>query len=447
VGERGISYLPLSHVAGFQLDIVLPIALTAQLKGFFTTFFARPYDLKEGTLKNRLVFVRPTVFFGVPRVWEKFHEGLTAVARKTAQLKGIRAMMPIFCCIRKTSAARWAKRHGLASMRELQYDHSGRITWCYGLADAMVLSQIKFAMGLDCCKFFASGAAPIAKETLEYFGSIGIPINELYGMSECASATSISTDERHIWGSCGFATPGTQVKVFTSNGTECPAAVDIFNPTSDEQGEVCFRGRHIMMGYLANPALGAEHVQEIEAKTKESIDSNGWLHSGDMGCVGANGMIRITGRYKELIITGGGENVAPVPIEDCIKEHCSAISNVMMVGDERKYNVCLVTLRAEGATGELAGTEWLTGDAKDLVPGITSTTAANASSEYRTKIEAAIQAANNNSRVCPSQASRVQKFDILTVDFSVEGGEFTPTLKLKRKFVEEKFKPVIDRMY
>merc|ERR1719181_2728196 len=99
------------------------------------------------------------------------------------------------------------------------------------------------------------------------------------------------------------------------------------------------------MGYLANPVLGEAHVKEIEKKTKDAIDDEGWLHTGDKGAMDENGMVRITGRYKELIITAGGENIAPVPIEDCIKKHCLAISYVIMIGDKKKFNTCLVTLK------------------------------------------------------------------------------------------------------
>jgi len=318
-------------------------------------------------------------------------------------------------------------------------------------ADAMVLSQVRAALGLDNCKFCATGAAPISMETLEYFGSLGISVNEVYGMSESAGGATVSVDERHIWGSCGFAGPGVEVKVFKTEGgngnQECPLAKDIFHPTDDEQGEICIRGRNVMMGYLANPKMGPEHVDEIKQKTKEMIDSDGWLHTGDRGCIGTNGMMRITGRYKELIITAGGENIAPVPIEDCIKTNCSAISNVMMVGDQKKFNVCLVTLKAEGATGELAGTENLAGPALRAVPGISTTKAAMASPEYRKIIEAAVKSANDNENVCPSNAARIQKFEILPLDFSVEGGEFTPTLKLKRAFTQNKHNFVIESMY
>jgi long-chain-fatty-acid--CoA ligase ACSBG len=296
------------------------------------------------------------------------------------------------------------------------------------------------------------GAAPITLETLEYFGSLDIPLCELYGMSESSGVTTISHPNRYVWGSCGCAMPGVQVKVFhvdpdTGAKKECPRAQDFFQPTGAEQGEICFRGRHIMLGYLANPDMGEAHVAELEQKTREAIDDDGWLHSGDMGCMDVNGMIRITGRYKELIIGAGGENIAPVPIEDEIKKHCSAISNVMMVGDKRKFNTCLVTLKAKGATGEQPGGDELDGPAASLVAGITTISGAKASKEYRAEIEKAIKGTNDNSVVCPSQASRIQKFEILDQDFSCQGGELTPTLKLKRTVACDIHRTVIDKLY
>merc|ERR1719230_1527021 len=118
------------------------------------------------------------------------------------------------------------------------------------------------------------------------------------------------------------------------------------------------------MGYLAQADFGEEHVKEIEKKTAESIDKDGWLHSGDKGLLTESGFLKITGRYKELIIGDGGENIAPVPIEDNIKKLCDGINEVMMIGDKRKYNVALITLKAEGANGEVPGTDRLDAGAK-----------------------------------------------------------------------------------
>merc|ERR1719359_2169615 len=125
------------------------------------------------------------------------------------------------------------------------------------------------------------------------------------------------------------------------------------------------------MGYLANPDLGAAHVAEIQKKTAEAIDDEGWLHSGDKGFITKRGMVKITGRYKELIIGEGGENIAPVPIEDHVKKTCDGINEVMMVGDKRKYNIALVTLKAKGASGETPGTDALDAGAKRIKTEVT----------------------------------------------------------------------------
>merc|ERR1712157_453534 len=125
--------------------------------------------------------------------------------------------------------------------------------------------------------------------------------------------------------------------------TECPRAPGLEAMDEKYQGELCYRGRNIMMGYMASPDLGDAHVAEIQKKTADTIDADGWLHSGDKGMITEKGMVKITGRYKELIIGEGGENIAPVPIEDCVKKACDGIAELMMVGDKRKYNVAFVT--------------------------------------------------------------------------------------------------------
>merc|ERR1719454_1681651 len=126
------------------------------------------------------------------------------------------------------------------------------------------------------------------------------------------------------------------------------------------------------MGYMACPDWGAEHAAEIDKKTRETIDKDGWLHSGDKGLVTEKGMVKITGRYKELIIGEGGENIAPVPIEDHVKKMCDGINEVMMVGDKRKYNVALVTLKAVGANGETPGSDNLDAGATRVNPDVTT---------------------------------------------------------------------------
>jgi long-chain-fatty-acid--CoA ligase ACSBG len=244
--------------------------------------------------------------------------------------------------------------------------------------------------------------------------------------------------------------------LFTRSLSQVPDAKDMFKPTEAEQGELCYRGRNVMMGYLANPDLGPEHVADVEKKTKETIDKQGWLHSGDKGCRDARGMFRITGRYKELLIGAGGENVAPVPVEDCIKALCPAISNVMMVGDKMPFNCALVTLKCVGANGELPGSDQLDGEAlayQDSVcqPGdakaATVGEACKPGSALAKAIMAAIVATNKNEDACPMNAAKVQKFMILPLDFAVATDDFTPTFKLKRAAVHARFDAQIQHMY
>mmetsp|Transcript_25153 Transcript_25153/g.71066 ORF Transcript_25153/g.71066 Transcript_25153/m.71066 type:complete len:787 (-) Transcript_25153:144-2504(-) len=430
--DRLISYLPLSHVAGMMMDVVSPIICTAYMEGYCTVYFARPYDLKVGTFGARLKAVRPTLFFGVPRVWEKIAEKLKAVG---AQSTGA-----------KKALSTWAKSYGTYAQTNSLLGGNGARGLAYPIANVL-LGKIKEALGLNETKFMFSGAAPITRETLEYFASLGVNINEAYGMSETTGAVTWSTNACHQWGSIGYELAGTEVRVMDSKNNVVPDADNFDQPAESQQGEICFRGRQIMMGYLANPKFGEEHMEEMRKKNAETIDENGFLHSGDKGSRSALGMFRITGRYKELIITAGGENIAPVPIENAVKKFCPAVSNIMMVGDKRKFNCALITLKAVGASGERPGGEELDGDAKNLVPGVTTIPQACESAEYIKLVTDAIVKANKDGSVCPSNACKIQKFTILPMDFSVETGELTPSLKLKRSVATDKYANIIEAIY
>merc|ERR1719262_1603396 len=151
---------------------------------------------------------------------------------------------------------------------------------------------------------------------------------------------------------------------------------------------------------MSQPDLGRDHEELIETKNAETIDEEGWLHSGDMGIITQAGMVKITGRYKELIIGEGGENIAPVPIEDHVKKMCDGIAEIMMVGDKRKYNVALVTLKAVGANGEVPGTDELDAGAKRLNPNVTTISVAMDDPKCIEAVTNAITSANNNGKVC-----------------------------------------------
>jgi len=434
--ERVLSYLPLSHIAGMMVDIIGPWVITEHC-GHATAFFTRPYDLRAGALKDRLQVARPTVFLGVPLVWEKIADKMRALGLKN---KGL-----------KKKIGTIAKRKGLQGARHCQLGGDGVLPLGYRTAGKL-MSKIKMVLGLDKCKFQITGAAPIRVETLEYFASLQMNILELYGMSECSGMCTLSLPSAHVWGSVGFEMPSVAVRAFAvdpddlNKKTEVPLAPDLSTTDEKYMGELCFRGRNVMMGYLANPDLGEAHVAEVEQQNRTTIDNEGWLHSGDKGMISVQGMAKITGRYKELIIGTGGENIAPVPIEDAVKGACDGISEVIMIGDKRKYNVCMVTLKAIGANGEAPGTDVLDAGAARLSSADTIGEAIQDKGVIDA-VQKAIEIANANTKCCINNAFKIQKFTILTTNFSEETGELTPTKKVKRKVVETKYAELIDRMY
>lgn len=433
---RLLSYLPLTHVAGLMVDIVFPLALTAsdEMPGWAEVNYARPYDLRKSTIGDRLRCVKPTMFLGVPRVWEKVAEKVQAIGRAN---KGL-----------KKKIGDWSKKKNLLCQTNQNLGGSGKKPGGYGVS-SKVMGAVQKKLGLDQMRTGITAAAPIRRETLEYYGSLNMQINEVYGMSECTGATTWSRNECHLWGACGYTLSGVEVQVFQVDPEDinkkkpCPRAEDVFNASEEEQGELCYRGRHIMLGYMANPDMGEEHIQEIIAKNKAAIDDEGWLHSGDKGCQGANGMFKITGRYKELIIGAGGENISPVPIEGKVKEG-AGIANVMMVGDKRKFNIACLTLTTEGATGELPGNGKLIGDALGVSDESKTVEDAIKDEKWIKHITDIITEVNKN---VPNNPSKIQRFTILPFDFSVETQELTPTLKLKRGFVEKKHMAQIERVY
>jgi len=436
--ERILSYLPLSHVAGLLLDIAAPMTNSSGTS-YGTIFFARPYDLKAGSVKDRLQVAKPTVFLGVPLVWEKIADKIRAIGASTTGIK--------------KDLATWAKDLALTKAKNSQLHGTYEQPWGFSVADSLILTKIKENLGLEKCKFAITGAAPIRVDTLEYFGSLGLQINEVYGMSECTGATTISTDQAHVWGSCGWEMPGMEVKAFKVDPSDVnkkdlvPRAEDTTVTDEAFMGELCYRGRHIMMGYLAQPDLGEAHVSDIKKKNAETIDAQGWLHSGDKGLITKDGMVKITGRYKEIIIGAGGENIAPVPIEDAVKKACDGINEVMMVGDHQKYNCALVTLKAIGANGETPGTDDLDAGAKRVNEAVTTISAAMDDEVWIKAVTDAITAANKNPKVCQNNAFTIQKFMILPTNFSEQDNHLTPTKKLKRKVVETQYAAAIKHMY
>lgn len=297
--ERFISYLPLSHIAAQLLDIFAP------LNHGITVYFAQP-DALKGSLNDTMKQVRPTYFFGVPRVWEKIQEKIQS---NLNSLTGFKLTM-----------FKWAQK---VATEAITAGFNGQSSVCdpsFILAKMLVLNKVHTLLGLDKCRVFYSGAAPITKETLDFFISLGIPLCETYGMSESTGPHSIGTAISNKVTSVGSLRRFNRSKLRDKNAEGC--------------GELLVSGRHVFMGYL----------NDIE-KTREAFETDEWLRTGDEAKVIDN-FIFITGRLKEIIITAGGENIAPVPIEDNLKSELpNLISNCMLIGDKQKYLVILVTLK------------------------------------------------------------------------------------------------------
>lgn len=302
---RMVSYLPLSHVAAQYSDIVLALSTGASV--FFTDINAL-----KGTLINYLLEIRPTIFLGVPRIYEKMEEKVRAILES------------------KPLIFKWASQYGKEGNHALMNKQSPGIM--YKLFEKLVYSKVKENLGLDQTIKFFSGAAPIPLRTREFFFNLGIFINNVFGMSETSGPmTAFVKEEQHDYDlrSAGKPIKGGEAFVLKSD------------PKS-EVGELCFRGRNIFMGYLKN-----------ETATRETIDNERRVHSGDEGKINAKGVVFITGRIKELIVTAAGENVAPVPLETNIKEELPFIANVMALGDRRKYISAIFSFKVTSTPGEL----------------------------------------------------------------------------------------------
>ncbi|XP_038632592.1 long-chain-fatty-acid--CoA ligase ACSBG2 isoform X2 [Scyliorhinus canicula] len=401
--EAIVSYLPLSHIAAQMIDIWLSIKFGG------TTYFAQP-DALKGSLVTTMKEVRPTAFMGVPRVWEKMQEKMRTVGAKSSTLR--------------RKVASWAKDVGLKNNLN-RMNGNRALSFDFRVANQLVFKKVRNGLGLTRCTKCYTGAAPITKDTLEFFLSLNIPLYELYGMSESTGPHTVSVPDSFRISSCGKVMPGCRTK--------------ILNPDADGCGEICFWGRHVFMGYL--------HMAD---KTEEAVDEDGWLHSGDLGKHDENGFLYITGRIKELIITAGGENIAPIPIEDAVKQRLPIISNAMLIGDKRKFLAMLLTLKCDvnNDTGEPQDN--LTEEAVQFCQklGSKATKVSEILTSRDAEVYAAIQESINrvNEKAC-SNAQRIQKWLLIEKDFSIPGGELGPTMKLKRPVVSKMYSDQIDDFY
>jgi long-chain acyl-CoA synthetase len=375
--DEPLSFLPLSHVFE-RLALYLFLLLGCRVS------FAESLQ----TVSRDLVRVRPTFMTGVPRVFEKFHHAvLDAVAGATVPRKAM-----FRWAMRVAKAVANARLAGLAPppLAALQRP----------LADALVLGKIRARLG-GRMRLMVSGSAPLAHSTGEFLFAVGLPVSECYGLTESSPGITANPPGAIRLGTVGIPIPGVDVRIA-------------------DDGEVLVRGPNIMLGYFNRPEDTAAVLRE------------GWLHTGDIGHLDADGYLTITDRKKDLIVTSGGKNIAPAPIELRLKES-PLVSEAVLVGERRKFPAALIIpdfvvleehLRAAGAPS---------GSREQLVA--------------RADVQAIFQALLDEINEHLAQFEKIKRFALLPREMTIEGGELTPTLKVRRKIVEQHWAAVIEQLY
>lgn len=339
-----------------------------------------------------LVDTRPTFWVAVPRVWEKLKAGIEAQLAAIAE-PDMRA------------AATQALE---ASLRRVRLEQAGEevpaeLAEACRRADELMLTPLRAKLGLDQVRFAMSGAAAVSPEVLEFFLALGITICEIWGMSETVGATTGNPPQKVKVGSVGPPLPGVELRIA-------------------EDGEALVRGPIVMRGYRNDPE-----------RTAEVLTTDGWLHTGDIVTQDADGYVTVTGRKKELIINSAGKNMSPANIETTILASIPGLASVVVIGDARPYNVALVVLDSEMAPGIAAQ------------QGISDTSVAALAScpTFREFVEAGMSDANAKL----SRVEQIKRFEILSSTWEPGGDEITPTMKLRRSNITEKYAEHIERLY
>ncbi|MWA00419.1 AMP-binding protein [Actinomadura sp. LD22] len=377
----GVSYLPFAHIADRVLSYYLPVRLAAHVH-----FCPDPAQLT-----TVLAEVRPHSFFGVPRVWEKIMAGIQAVLsaeRDPAKKAAVAAALD-------------AGRAYVAA-QEFGNTLTPEVTAAFEAADAAVLTPMRGLLGLDRVRQASSAAAPLPVEVARFFAGLGLKIFDAYGMTETTGAVTANLADSFKLGTVGRPFDGVEL-------------------TLAEDGEILVRGATCTPGYLNRPEA-----------TADLIDAGGWVHTGDVGRLDEDGFLTVVDRKKELIITAGGENIAPSMIENHLKEH-PLVGQALAFGDRRPYVVALITLDGEVAPVWAAA------------HGIETTDLA-ALAEHPLVLEEVARAVEDaNARL--ARVQQVKKWRLLPAEWTAESEELTPTLKLRRRVVHGKYAEALDALY
>ena len=376
-GDRGLSYLPIAHIAEQQQSV------HNHIKSGSILHFARSME----QLGEDLQTVRPAVFFGVPRVWEKMHETLRA---RIGEATGARAKI-IAWAMKTAGAYNEAVIEGRKPGAFLSFQKR--------LADTLALNKVKAALGLGEARMLISGAAPISPDVLRFFASLDLIVYEGYGQSETSAPTAFSRPGGVRFGSVGRMIEGMQARV-------------------SEEGELQVKGPNVFVGYMKN-----------NEATANTFTQDGWMKTGDIVRIDEDGFVFITGRIKDIIITSGGKNITPANIETDLMNG-ALVEHAVVVGDARPYLTALLTLSAD-ALAAFAQTQGL------------SVEDAAASQAVADALQVTVDEVNARH----ARVENVRKFRVLDQPLSVEAGELTPTLKVRRNVVIDRNKAIVDAMY
>jgi len=380
-GAKVISWLPAAHIAERGAHYYLPV-----VKGVEVTICADPRKIIEFLPK-----VRPTWFFAVPRVWEKLKAGLETMIDNLPDEQSGPAKQGLEAAIAKVRAEQAGE------------DVPEAVAKGAAMAEQGMFGELRVKLGLDEAVAVNVGAAPTPVEVLEFFHAIGVPVGELWGMSETCGAATVNPPERVKLGTVGPPLPGVDIRLA-------------------EDGEVQVKGDLIMSGY-----------RNLPDKTAEALDDEGWLSTGDIGTLDGDGYLKIVDRKKELIINAAGKNMSPAGIEANLKSASPLIGQCIAIGDARSYNVALIVLDPEYAPA------WAK---KNGIEESDVTTLAE-----NEKVVAAVQEAVDAANAKMSRVEQIKKFKLLPEDWEPGGDELTPTMKLKRKPINDKYGEEIEALY
>jgi len=374
-----LSYLPLCHIAERTLSVYHAINIG------FTVFFAE----SPNTVPDNLREMSPTFFFAVPRIWEKFYSAINLGVQNTTWFK-------------RQSYNQAIKIGKRAAQKRLNHRRVPFFLWALNqLASIIVFRKVKKLLGIDRSRFALSGAAPISPDVLEYFHALGVNIRESYGMTESSALVTMHKDRNIRLGTCGEPLPGIEVKIA-------------------EDGEILIRGDNVFQGYF----------KDEENTSRTLID--GWLHSEDLGEFTDDGLLRITGRKKDLIITSGGKNISPQFIENLLK-FSPYIVDAVVIGDGRKYLTAIIIVDEDNVIQYAQEN------------GVPFTTYASL-----TKTKEILKLIGDEVKEVNAKLARVEqikKFAITEKILDQEDDELTPTMKVKRKKISEVYKDLIESMY